>query len=96
MKNLNEIKSILSENKDFLNKKFGVSSLGIFGSFVRNEQTDISDIDILVEFDKTPGLEFIDLAEELEKLLDHKVDLVSKNAVKERLMNYIAEELIYV
>lgn len=53
-------------DKDRLIKKYPLESIGIFGSFSRNEQTQDNDVDILVEFDQPIGIEFIDLAEELE------------------------------
>jgi predicted nucleotidyltransferase len=70
--------------------------MGIFGSFARNEQSDTSDIDILVEFDKPIGLKFVDLANELEMILNNKVDLVSKNGVKPKLMKYILQDIQHV
>jgi predicted nucleotidyltransferase len=70
--------------------------MGIFGSFARNEQSDTSDIDILVEFDKPIGLKFVDLANELEMILNNKVDLVSKNGVRPKLMKYILQDIQYV
>ena len=50
----------------------------------------------MVDFDKQVGVEFIDLATELEKLLDLKVDLVSKNGIKPRYFEAVKEDLIYV
>ena len=82
MISLDEIKLRLSEKKDELQKKYYIMSIGIFGSYIRNEATEESDIDILVEFDKSIGLEFVSLADELENILNRKVDLVSAKAVK--------------
>jgi predicted nucleotidyltransferase len=66
MKSQSEIKEMLAKNKELLKRKFKVKEIGLFGSYVRNEQKETSDIDILVEFKETPTLlEFI----ELEKLL---------------------------
>lgn len=96
MKNLEEIKKSLSVNKDRLFKKYGLKLLGVFGSYARNEQTMNSDIDILVEFERPVGIEFIDLAAELEKLLNQKVDLVSKNGIKSKYFLSISQELKYV
>jgi predicted nucleotidyltransferase len=96
MDKLQEIKNILSENKEQLREKFPIKSLGIFGSLTRDDFTKDSDIDILVEFEKPVGLEFIDLADELERLLNRKVDLVSKKAVKPKMLEFISRELVYV
>lgn len=70
--------------------------MAIFGSFSRKEQTDSSDLDILVEFYDKIGVRFIDLADELENLLGFKVDLVSKNGIKEKYLKSIDSDLIYV
>ena len=70
--------------------------MAIFGSFARNEENTLSDLDILVEFNDKIGVRFIDLANELEKLIDLKVDLVSKKGVKQRYLKSIEEDLIYV
>ncbi|MFH1322122.1 MAG: nucleotidyltransferase family protein [Bacteroidota bacterium] len=96
MKTLTEIKKQLVNYKSILRKKYNVKEIGVFGSYSRGEQDRNSDIDILVVFDKPIGLEFIDLAEELEIILKNKVDLVSKNAIKPKLMKYVEEDLIYV
>jgi len=96
MLTLESAKKILSSNKSMLQKKYPLKSIGVFGSFSRQEQTSKSDIDVLVEFSKPVGFEFLDLADELEKLLNHKVDLVSRDAIKPRLLKYVEEDLIYV
>jgi hypothetical protein len=96
MKKLQEIKSILEENKQQLYAKYPIESIAIFGSYSRNEQSKLSDIDIMIEFNDDIGIRFIDLADELEDLLGVRVDLVSKNGIKERYYKVIKPELIYV
>lgn len=96
MTTLVAIKETLKNNKDRLFLKYGLSFMAIFGSYVREEQNANSDIDILVDFKKPIGLEFVDLAEELENLLNTKVDLVSKNGVKPAYFKQIESELNYV
>ena len=59
-------------------------------------QTDESDLDIIVEFNGKIGIRFIDLAEEIENLIGFKVDLVSKNGIKEKYYQSINSDLIYV
>jgi len=54
--------------------EYGISRMGIFGSVARGEQTGESDVDVLVEFGKAVGIEFIDLSYRLEKVLKRKVD----------------------
>ena len=91
-----DIKNILLSHKQRLSSKYGLSNLAIFGSYARNQQTEESDLDILVEFNRPIGLEFIDLADELEQILKLKVDLVSKKGLKDRHLKSIEKELEYV
>ena len=94
--NLKEIKSIIKQHRQELERKFKVKELGIFGSYVRGEQKKRSDIDILVEFQEPIGLfKFMDLEEYLAELLGVKVDLVSKKALKPRIGEHIMKEVIY-
>lgn len=96
MKTLEEVKSILTEHKEELKEKYKVKEIGIFGSFVKGKQGRRSDIDILVEFEEAIGLfDFMDLEEYLGKLLEAKVDLVSKRALKPRIGEYILKEVVY-
>ena len=93
---LQEIKNILSNHKTRLFKEYAIKSLAIFGSYARKEQSDGSDLDILVEFTDKIGVRFIDLAEELEDLTGLKVDLVSKKGIKEKYLKSIDSDLLYV
>lgn len=95
--NIDRIKRILSENKEQLQHNYKVKQIGIFGSFVRNEQKKGSDLDILVEFEEPIGLfRFMDLEDHLKDLLGVKIDLVSKKALKPNIGKYILNEVIYV
>lgn len=97
MDKLRKIKYIIQENKRYLEERYRVKQIGIFGSFARGEEHKSSDIDILVEFKEPIGLfEFMDLEEYLENLLQIKVDLVSKKALKPRIGEYILKEVEYV
>ncbi len=96
MKNFNQIKSKLEIHKKVLFEKYPIKDLAIFGSYARNEQKEASDLDLMVEFHSRVGSEFIELADELEEILGIKVDLVSKNGIKERYFERIKEDLIYV
>ncbi len=98
MKTVKEIKGILAEQKEMLRKKYGVMEIGIFGSFTREEQSELSDIDILVEFEKPIGLKFFELADHLETILGVKVDLLTVKAAKQKplLWQSIKEDLLYV
>jgi uncharacterized protein len=90
------ISNILIANKAKLVSKYHLKSIGIFGSFTREDFTEDSDIDILIDYEKPLGVEFIDLANELEKILNHRVDLVSKNGVKPKYFQEIQKDLVYV
>lgn len=96
MTSLQDIKKILKSNKARLTSKYGFSGMAIFGSYGRQQQTEDSDIDILVDFQKPIGVEFIDLADELEALLHKRVDLVSKNGIRPAYFKQIEPELSYV
>jgi len=96
MKTLQEIKNTLGSHKIRLFHDYSLKSMAIFGSYSRREQKDSSDLDILVEFSDRIGVKFIDLAEELENIVGLKVDLVSKNGVKEKYLKSIDSDLIYV
>jgi len=91
-----EILRILKMLKEEIKIKFRVKSIGIFGSYINNEQTDDSDIDFLVEFDENADLfHFIGLSLFLEEQFNKKVDVVSKPALKEELRKNIIQEVIY-
>ncbi|MCZ7398762.1 MAG: nucleotidyltransferase family protein [Candidatus Methanoperedens sp.] len=97
MKTLDEIKNILSQHKEEIKQKYEVREIGIFGSYVRGEEREASDIDILVELGKAIGLlKFIEIEEYLSDLLGVKVDLVMKGALKPRIGERILKEVVYV
>jgi uncharacterized protein len=96
MKSLSELKEILLKNKEYLIQKYFIKEIGIFGSYARNEAKSNSDLDILVDFNRPIGLDFVLLADDLEEILKTKVDLVSVNAIQPKIFKYVKEELIYV
>lgn len=96
MTSLIQIKNALVSNKERLFKQYHLANMAVFGSFARNEQRDDSDVDILVEFSSPVGVEFLDLADDLEKMLHRKVDLVSRNGIKPKYMAVIQSQLDYV
>jgi len=91
-----EILKVLAKDKPELQRRFKVSRMALFGSYARGDQQADSDVDILVEVDPSIGLEFVTLADRIEKLLGMSVDLVSSRAVNSKAMKYIEPELIYV
>jgi predicted nucleotidyltransferase len=96
MLDLNKIRNVLYLLKPELIQKYPIDSIGLFGSVVRGDFNKDSDIDIIVDFNKPIGIEFISLADELERKLDRKVDLVSKAGIKPKYFKEIEPEIIYV
>jgi len=97
MKKIEEIKKILEEHKEELQDRYKIKKMGIFGSYIRNEQKAESDVDILVEFEEVPDLiEFVDLKNYLSELLNVKVDLVMKSVLKPNIGKRILKEVVYI
>jgi len=96
MEQLSEIKQVLTQLKPELSRRFHVQSLGLFGSVVRDDFSPSSDIDIIVDFDRPVGIEFIDLAQYIEQRLQKKVDMVSRRGIKDKYFKTIEQEIIYV
>ena len=90
------VKDTLTKLKPELEKKYPIASLGLFGSIVRDDFTENSDIDIIVDFNGKIGIEFITLADELEQILNRKVDLVSRGGIKQRYLDVIDPQTIYI
>ncbi|WP_036603467.1 nucleotidyltransferase family protein [Olivibacter sitiensis] len=86
----------LRELKPLLQKKYPISEMGLFGSYARGDNTETSDIDIMVDFDGTIGMGFFRLANELEDEFNTKVDLVSRKGIKPHYLPYIEENLIRI
>ena len=87
-----DIKKILKEHKDILNK-YKVRTIGLFGSYVRGEQREDSDIDLLVEFDENTYNNFINLIFELEDLFKKEVTVVSEKDLSPYILPYVLKEL---
>jgi uncharacterized protein len=97
MKTLEEIKQWFVLNKSMLQERYQVRELGIFGSYIRQEQTETSDVDVLVEFSETPSLlKFVNLENYLSDNLGIKVDLVHKSGLKPRIGERILTEVVYL
>ena len=98
MKTLEEIKSTLETLKPTLRDRFGVETIGVFGSYTRGEQTKKSDVDILVTFSKDAQVgffKFLELEEFLTKKLGIKVDLVTRDALKPFTKERVLRETVY-
>ena len=97
MNTLEEIKRRINGQKSFLKENFKVKSISVFGSYLRGEQNEESDIDILVEFYETIDLfKFVELEYFLSDILGRKVDLVMKDTLKPRIKDRILEEAVVV
>lgn len=96
MRTLQEIRKVLRNHKQQLFKDYPIKSMAIFGSYSRMENHDKSDLDIVVEFKDKIGIRFIDLADEIERIVGFKVDLVSKKGIKDKYLQAIDSDLIYV
>jgi len=82
-----QIFQILKKELPYLNEKYGVERIAIYGSFAKGNQRKRSDIDILVQLIKPLGLDFINLAYHLEKVLKRRVDLATFDTLKRSLEN---------
>jgi hypothetical protein len=91
-----EVIARLREVKPLLEKNYGIKTVALFGSYSRNEQTDKSDIDILVEHTEPLGFKYLDMIYELDKLFKKEVQVVSKNGIKPKYLEAIKPDLIYV
>ncbi|MHB1686211.1 MAG: nucleotidyltransferase family protein [Ignavibacteriaceae bacterium] len=87
-----DIFKILQSNQNLL-KKYRVKKIGLFGSYVRNEASKKSDIDLLVDFEEKTFDNFIELAFELEKIFNRKVDLLTEKGVSPYILPYIKNEV---
>jgi len=99
MKDLDKIIEKLREIKPFLAQEYNITEIGIFGSYARGEQTETSDIDILVEYDRSKKMslfKFIGLEDFLKSVFNKKVDLVTRKALKPRMGKRILNEVIFV
>ncbi len=98
-KSVDKIKRTLKNHENELKEKYGVKELGVFGSYVRGDEKEGSDIDILVEFYPDAEMDlitFVELEEFLSDLLGIKVDLVMKSALKPRIGKHILKEVVYI
>jgi predicted nucleotidyltransferase len=96
MLHTDQIIKLLQSNKQALFGQYPLTEIGVFGSVVRDDFTEKSDIDIIIDYNKPMGIEFIDLANTLEKIVHRKVDLVSKKGIKLNYFKQIENEIIYV
>lgn len=96
-----EILNYLSENKDYLKKKYFIDKIGIIGSYARGDYNENSDVDLIVYFNKKADDNrifrlYVNLQDELEKRFKKKVDIVVDGNVLPAFRDIISEDSIYV
>ncbi len=89
-----QVLKVIENNRTAI-KRLGVKRLGLFGSYARKTQDDVSDLDFIVEFEKKSFDVYMELKILLEELFDTHVDLVLVNTIKPRLRTVILEETVY-
>lgn len=98
--NKDEIISILNDNLSTLKNKYGISKIGIFGSYSKNTQTDNSDIDLIIKFEKPIGLKYFELIDFLEEKLGKNVDIITEKGLEQirikSVSDSIRNEITYV
>ena len=93
MKTLGEIKQLLEEQKEYLAAEYGVTIVGVFGSYVRGDQDYDSDVDILIELERPPRISLIGLVQ-LEHYLSDLLGVKADVAIKENLRRRIGERIL--
>jgi uncharacterized protein len=97
--NLDKIINILKKHKEELKKRYNIKEIGVFGSYVRGEDKEKSDLDILIEFEEDADvdlLEFVNMENYLSEIIGIKVDLVEKSGLKPRIGKHILKEVISI
>lgn len=94
-----EIIKILREKRPYLVTEYGVKRIGLFGSYAKDKPSEMSDLDIVVEFDRPIGFRFIEFSEYLEDLMRKKVNVLTPAGIQgiriERIASNIRESTVY-
>ena len=96
MYTLETILEKLRAYKPELQRKYPISRLGVFGSYARGEAKENSDIDVAVELNGPMGLNFVEMADEIERLFGVKVDVVPKRSIKSVYLSSVEKDILYV
>ena len=97
MKTKNEILRVLKEELPQLRNKYGIKTIGLFGSYSREEQSVGSDVDILVQFERPVGFfKFIALEEYLKERIGENVEIVTEDALKPYIKPRVMKDVVYV
>jgi predicted nucleotidyltransferase len=94
---MSAVMSAVRQHHKTLSEEYGVRRLGVFGSAAREELRPGSDVDLLVEFSRSPALfKFIELQTFLESVFQRKIDAVTENALKPTIKKKILRDVVYV
>lgn len=96
VRDLGEIAARIRAHGRELKERYGIVRIGVFGSFVYGEQTDASDVDLLVEMPKPGGFLFVEAAQYVEDLLGRDVDFIEPHALHPRMRDRVFREAVYV
>ncbi|QUH22435.1 nucleotidyltransferase family protein [Methanobacterium alkalithermotolerans] len=97
MKTKSEVLKILETDFQFLRENFHVDKIGLFGSYARQEQSEKSDLDLLINFETTPDfIQLVELEGYLSDLLDIKVEILTSGGIKDRVRPNIMKDMEFV
>ena len=91
---------LLQETHPYLAAEFGVSKIGLFGSYAKGQSDETSDVDIIVEFERPIGFRFVELVDYLENLLGRRVDVLTPAGIQniriKQVARSITRSIVYV
>ena len=91
---------LLQDKQPYLAAEFGVSKIGLFGSYAKGQSDESSDVDLVVEFGRPIGFRFVELVDYLENLLGRQVDVLTpagiQNIRNEEVARNIRQSIVYV
>lgn len=91
---------LLQEKHPYLAAEFGVSKIGLFGSYTKGQSDESSDVDLVVEFERPIGFRFVELVDYLENLLGRRVDVLTPAGIQnirlEQVARNITQSIVYV
>jgi predicted nucleotidyltransferase len=88
-----QVKQQLRDNYAFLSTEYGVTKIGLFGSYAKGTADEESDIDLVVEFERPLGFKFIEMIEYLEQLLGKKVEVLTLTGIEDIRIPQVAQEI---
>ena len=91
---LEKVLLILQDLKPYLYEEWGITKLAVFGSFANETATELSDVDLVVEFERPVGWQFMELCDFLEDRLSRKVDVLTMTALAHIRNRTVAENII--